>query len=128
MSWKEIAVYLGKGVRTVQRWEQLFGLPVRRPGDQIKGPVQVTRQELDRWLNERWSHRQRKANHTCRQLADEQINAVRGNIQHSAELRKEIRLLVQEMRACSSSIVKECEQLAKTMIDTPMGRRPPKAE
>jgi hypothetical protein len=29
-SWKEIAVYLSKGVRTVQRWERL-GLPVHRP-------------------------------------------------------------------------------------------------
>lgn len=29
-SWKEIARYMGKGVRTVQRWEQDFGLPVRK--------------------------------------------------------------------------------------------------
>jgi hypothetical protein len=28
-SWKEIARYLDKGVRTVQRWEREFGLPVR---------------------------------------------------------------------------------------------------
>ena len=27
-SWKEIAAYLGKGVRTVQRWEAVLGLPV----------------------------------------------------------------------------------------------------
>lgn len=30
-SWKEIACFFGKGVRTVQRWES-FGLPVHRPG------------------------------------------------------------------------------------------------
>src|SRR3984885_4315700 len=30
-SWKDIARYLGKGVRTVQRWERHLGLPVRRP-------------------------------------------------------------------------------------------------
>jgi hypothetical protein len=29
-SWKDIAKYTGKGVRTVQRWER-EGLPVRRP-------------------------------------------------------------------------------------------------
>lgn len=28
--WKEIAAYFGKGVRTVQRWEQL-GMPIHRP-------------------------------------------------------------------------------------------------
>jgi hypothetical protein len=30
-TWKEVAAYLGKGVRTVQRWEAELGLPVRRP-------------------------------------------------------------------------------------------------
>lgn len=29
--WKEIANYLGKGVRAVQRYERKFGLPVRAP-------------------------------------------------------------------------------------------------
>jgi len=29
-SWKEIASYIGRGVRTVQRWERQLGLPVRR--------------------------------------------------------------------------------------------------
>ena len=30
--WKEIANRLGKGVRTAQRWEKAYGLPVRRIG------------------------------------------------------------------------------------------------
>lgn len=30
-TWKEIAIYLGKDVRTVQRWERRWGLPIRRP-------------------------------------------------------------------------------------------------
>ena len=30
--WKEIAVFLGKGVRTVQRWERDHGLPIHRQG------------------------------------------------------------------------------------------------
>ena len=29
-SWKEIATFLNRGVRTVQRWEATEGLPVRR--------------------------------------------------------------------------------------------------
>jgi len=29
-SWKEIAAYLKRGVRTVQRWERSSGLPVYR--------------------------------------------------------------------------------------------------
>lgn len=32
-SWKEIATFLGRGVRTVQRWERELQLPVHRIGD-----------------------------------------------------------------------------------------------
>jgi len=37
--WKEIANYLGKGVRTVQRYERYMGLPVRRPAGKPSGSV-----------------------------------------------------------------------------------------
>ncbi len=57
-SWKEIASYLGKGVRTVQRWEAQFGLPVQRPNAHAKGIVRATREELDQWIATRWSARQ----------------------------------------------------------------------
>lgn len=57
-SWKEIASYLGKGVRTVQRWEAQFGLPVQRPNAHAKGIVRATREELDHWIATRWSARQ----------------------------------------------------------------------
>jgi hypothetical protein len=56
-SWKEIASYLGKGVRTVQRWECQFGLPVRRPNEKSKGVVYASRSELDQWLARHWSRR-----------------------------------------------------------------------
>ena len=49
-SWKEIATYLGKGVRTVQRWERQLNLPVRRPGSQRRIVVAV-REELDAWVH-----------------------------------------------------------------------------
>jgi len=49
-SWKEIARYLGKGVRTVQRWEQDFGLPVRRPRGSSKKAVLARPQDLDAWV------------------------------------------------------------------------------
>jgi hypothetical protein len=49
-SWKEIAAYLGKGVRTVQRWETQLGLPVRRPQKHNKGFVLALPEEIDEWL------------------------------------------------------------------------------
>ena len=49
-SWKEIATYMGKGVRTVQRWEQDFGLPVRRPCGSSKKAVLARPSDLDSWV------------------------------------------------------------------------------
>lgn len=50
--WKEIANYVGRGVRTVQRWE-IHGLPARRPGGHIRGAVIAVPSELDEWLSTR---------------------------------------------------------------------------
>lgn len=49
-SWKEIAQYLGRGVRTVQRWEAELGMPVRRPRGKSRSAVIAVMSELDQWL------------------------------------------------------------------------------
>jgi hypothetical protein len=49
--WKEIGNYLGKGVRTAQRYERYFGLPVRRPSGKPCGAVLATRAEIDAWID-----------------------------------------------------------------------------
>lgn len=49
--WKEIANYLGKGVRTVQRYERELSLPVRRPAGKSTGSVVATKAELDGWVS-----------------------------------------------------------------------------
>ena len=50
-SWKEIAVYLDRGTRTVQRWEHNLGLPVHRIGQGKRSPVFATATELNFWLS-----------------------------------------------------------------------------
>ena len=54
-SWKEIATYLGRGVRTVQRWEREEGLPVHRLAHEKRGNVYARREELAAW----WESRRR---------------------------------------------------------------------
>lgn len=49
--WKDIATYLDKGVRTVQRYEREFGLPVRRLAGKPRGSVVATKAELDAWVS-----------------------------------------------------------------------------
>ena len=48
-SWKEIAAYLKRGVRTVQRWEREEGLPVHRHMHDKLGTVYAYRSEIDGW-------------------------------------------------------------------------------
>src|SRR5947209_11829521 len=49
-SWKEIAAYLNRGVRTVQRWEVELSLPVRRPRARNRSAVIDLRSELHQCL------------------------------------------------------------------------------
>jgi len=52
-SWKEIAVYLGRDVRTVQRWERREGLPIHRQHHDKLGSVYAFRDEIDAWRKAR---------------------------------------------------------------------------
>ncbi|HEV2195023.1 MAG TPA: tetratricopeptide repeat protein [Candidatus Acidoferrum sp.] len=52
-SWKEIADYLDREVRTVQRWEKTEGLPVHRHEHQKKSTVYAYTSELDDWRKNR---------------------------------------------------------------------------
>jgi CheY-like chemotaxis protein len=48
--WKQIAEYLGRGVRSVQRYEGDLKLPIRRPAGKDRGSVLAFSDELDDWL------------------------------------------------------------------------------
>ncbi|MGH9829867.1 MAG: hypothetical protein ACREDR_42190, partial [Blastocatellia bacterium] len=49
-SWKEIASYLARDVRTVQRWEKEFGLPVHRVAGMRSHSVYASTDEIDTWV------------------------------------------------------------------------------
>ena len=55
-SWKEIAAYLKRSVRTVHRWENEEGLPVHRQLHKDLGSVFAYKSELDAWSNARSVH------------------------------------------------------------------------
>ena len=52
-SWKEIAAWLGREVRTVQGWEKNEGLPVHRHLHTRQGSVYAFKSELDAWREAR---------------------------------------------------------------------------
>jgi TolB-like protein/Flp pilus assembly protein TadD len=52
-SWKEIANYLRRDVRTVQRWEKTEKLPVHRHLHEKQGTVYAFKSEIDAWARGR---------------------------------------------------------------------------
>ena len=52
-SWKEIAAYLDREVRTAQRWERCEGLPIHRLVHGKGGSVYAFKTELDLWVKRR---------------------------------------------------------------------------
>jgi hypothetical protein len=49
-SWKQVSAYMGLGVRTVQRYEIQFQLPVHRAAGKKRSAVLAFTDELDAWL------------------------------------------------------------------------------
>ncbi len=88
-SWKEIATHLGRGVRTVQRWEQQLGLPVRRRDGAENHTVLALRSELDEWLRSKMQVRPRHMkgidSEGLQQLVsglEDEIQQLKGEIEH----------------------------------------------
>jgi uncharacterized protein YjcR len=52
-SWKEIATYLNRNVRTVQRWEKREGLPIHRHVHERASSVSACKKEIDAWQKQR---------------------------------------------------------------------------
>ena len=100
-SWKEVACYLGKGVRTVQRWEKNDGLPIRRISGASK--IVVRREDLDAWL--------RSQPGQSGGLRSETLGLVEANIQLSRELRQKSAQLRHSMSAALHELMNECQQM-----------------
>lgn len=97
--WKDIANYLGKGVRTVQRYEREFGLPVRRPAGKPWGSVLATKPELDAWI---MASPIREAFHLSRpaaNLEDATGAAIKKGLETMSQLRDQMLALRAEVRA-----------------------------
>jgi len=65
--WKEIAAYLKRDVRTVQRWERAEEFPVRRQMHRKLGRVLALKEDVDRWMNQRCSLQNKRATTTSLQ-------------------------------------------------------------
>jgi len=98
-SWKEVAAYLGKGVRTVQRWEQHYALPVRRPAPNSH-VIFALPAELDAWVKRQRYFKVHRPKPTI---------ASKGQMRHE-QLTKELRTAVARLgmnrQALTSNLVR----------------------
>jgi hypothetical protein len=104
-SWKEIAVYLDRGVRTVQRWEQELGLPVYRIAKNDRGPVFAYCHEIDRWLEACAKNPQ-----LSRVIAQPAL-ARQIALKHSPEVWDQIRNCIESIRTETQQLHKLIEKL-----------------
>ncbi len=109
--WKDIAHYMGKGVRTVQRWEQEFDLPVSRPrGNAYKAAVVAHREDLDFWLASRWSRRSVRRPYVP--VPDKlAVSDLGKSIQASRELRAANHALMHEVSSAVQALIRNCDEI-----------------
>jgi hypothetical protein len=121
-SWKDIAKYMGKGVRTVQRWEHHFGLPVRRPnGASHKSAVLLDRSDLDAWLATRFSARgpSRDLAATGTAASDSSRKALKEGLRRARALRDANYELTQQIAKSIRLLAERCHRLSNHSLDAP---------
>ena len=120
-SWKDIARYLGKGVRTVQRWERHLGLPVRRPiGASQKSAVVLYRGDVDAWLATRFSARTlQKDGEEGSQSSRSARSTLKEGIQKARELRTTNQKLTEQIIASIRLLNERCDLLSTQGLQEP---------
>lgn len=98
-NWKEIASYLGRGTRTVQRWEEELGMPVRRIRGHSRSAVSALKSELDGWMKERSAGTEN--------ASDAQANGTVRNARALREMNKEHLKILHEKRQQMRSLLRD---------------------
>ena len=122
--WKEIAQYLGKGVRTAQRWEYELGLPILRPsGFGGKSPVIAHSQDLDVWLDGTWSMKLQTSSDQPKPppiLNAELLVYVKAQVGISRDLRSRQESLLGELKVAMNGLTENCLRMAATHLEHPV--------
>jgi hypothetical protein len=116
--WKDIARYMGKGVRTVQRWEQKLDLPVRRPrGNAYKSSVVARTPDLDVWLASRWSSRTQEE-----AQVEAAVHHPNADLDHAIQTARALRAanheLTHEITSELKALVQNCRQIQQHTADS----------
>lgn len=102
--WKEIATHLGKGVRTVQRYERDLGLPVRRPAGHAAGSVVAMKSELEAWVYATPVRAAFRSTPLAPKTGPTEWGELMQNLQKMRELRNEMRALRSDLRSSLATL------------------------
>jgi len=110
-SWKEIATFVGRGVRTVQRWERELQLPVHRIGNGPRSPVYALIPELNFWITTSGAMRSEPAHGAPLRPATGKP------VEDSRRLTSKIHTLVREVAENSVRQRRQAEILQKRILE-----------
>jgi len=117
-SWKDIPNYMGCGVRTVQRWEQDAGLPVRRPTSHgQKSQVMLDRRAADAWMVSRRLIRKRRKG--VRVGTSPRSPGLENDIQASRQLHEAHHALTKQVDLHVRLLATQCALMLKLSLDEP---------
>ncbi|MBV9342579.1 MAG: hypothetical protein JO159_17040 [Acidobacteria bacterium] len=111
--WKEIARYLGCGVRTAQRWEGA-GLPIHRPLPGGRSHIVAETRDLDSWLQ--YSVAWRSKNDDLL-IHLERAHKLRADLQRARQVMHE------RMEALSKGVAAICAGIEQLQRELPYERR-----
>lgn len=118
-SWKDIANYMGRGVRTIQRYEVQLGLPVHRPAAKNRSSVMAFSDEIDVWLNRAPTRTQStELSGSPPKLTEEQVKqqlAMRANIKANNTSAKRNREKARAAHEACRDSAKRLEQILERM-------------
>lgn len=112
-SWKEIAVYLGRGVRTAQRWQMELRLPIHRVRQTPRSPVFAYTAELDEWLR-RQAGGSNKAQIKHYEVDSKLKQQIRANLERMQRLREQL----SETSRTHLKLISELQQQQKGLKGT----------
>lgn len=120
--WKDIANYMGKGVRTVQRWEREFGLPVRRPLGSSKKAVIARPSDLDAWVALRCGARNQQfdASDSSRRRSVARLASLAAQIETARQLRDNNKILIDEVHSALDRLREHIVSLHANQRPTPL--------
>jgi hypothetical protein len=118
--WKDIANYMGGGVRTVQRWEQHAGLPVRRPTSHgQKSQFLLDRRAADAWMASRRLPTTGESRKGVRVSGSPRSPGLENDIHASRQLHEAHHALTKQVDQHVRLLATQCALMLKLSLDEP---------